>query len=253
MMRWMDLIRLSMKSPGPPLGKMQRRITFLLVLGFADFGLDMMGGLQNGKHLFGMSLPFVHNIFNGDFGGFENTSGIGDLKMRYAFVPFAQNSGAGLQRVSTYFEVTAPTGDDALGRGAGSWLFKPGVIASIKPNPYLSFYPEAKLQISASEANNQGGGDGAPDPNDPEKDGRTQSLSLSVPAVLLVNSWNGLDIAQHNLYIFFSEETYFLFLRTDFGKMIGERTAVALNISKFIAGEPRLDVLVQLRLQIFIR
>ncbi|MBK7651717.1 MAG: hypothetical protein IPJ20_14680 [Flammeovirgaceae bacterium] len=48
-------------------------------------------GLANGKHLVGMSIPFVHTIFIGDYGGYENTTGIGDLKMRYMYVPIQKN------------------------------------------------------------------------------------------------------------------------------------------------------------------
>src|SRR6187431_2271799 len=35
-------------------------------------------GLKNEKHLVGLAVPFFHNVFNGDYAGYENTSGIGD-------------------------------------------------------------------------------------------------------------------------------------------------------------------------------
>jgi hypothetical protein len=209
-------------------------------------------GIQNGRHLFGMSLPFVHTIFNADFGGYENTNGVGDLKMRYMFVPFLQTANAGLQRVSPYLEVTAPTGDYRLGRGAGTWLFKPGMIFTFRSNPYLSFYPEIKFQMSGGVGNSLGG-DGAPDPNNPDKDGKIQNLSVSLPVVVLVNDWDGW-FSLNAIYIrSLSENADFVFLRTDFGRMIGEKTSAALNISKFIAGQPRLNVLVQAKFQFFIR
>ena len=72
-------------------------------------------GLQNQKHLFGLSLPLVHNIYLADYGGYENTTGVGDLKMRYMFVPLQKSDNSGLQQVSTYFEMTAPTGASELG------------------------------------------------------------------------------------------------------------------------------------------
>ncbi len=210
-------------------------------------------GLENQKHLVGMSLPMVHTIFNADFGGYENTTGIGDLKMRYMFVPFQENTQAGWQRVSAYFEVTAPTGDFLLGRGAGTWLHKPGIIFTYRANPDVAFYPEIKFQFSGADANTVGGGDGAPDPNDPAKEAPMQNLSVSIPAVVLVNSWDGW-ISLNALYVrSFTEKTGFLFLRTDFGKMIGNKTSASLNITKFIAGQPRLNVLVQAKLQFFVR
>ncbi len=210
-------------------------------------------GIQNGKHLFGMSLPFVHAIYNADFGGYENTTGVGDLKMRYLFVPFLQTSKAGLQRVSTYAEVSAPTGDYRLGRGAGTWLFKPGMVFTFRSNPYVSFYPEIKFQLSGGAGNSLGGGDGAPDANDTNLDGKIQNLSFSLPVVVLVKDWDGWFSLNAMYTRSLSENVDFIFLRTDFGRMIGANTSAALNISKFIAGQPRLNVLVQARFQFFIR
>lgn len=209
-------------------------------------------GLQNEKHLFGLSLPVVHNIFIADFGGYENTTGVGDLKMRYLFVPWQQTDRSGLQRVSTYLEVTAPTGESALGRGTGTWLYKPGMIFTVRPNPYVAFYPEVKYNFSTKEGNFLGG-DGAPDQGNPDKDGIIKNLSLSVPVVALVNDWDGWAAMNATYIQSFSEKTYYVFLRLDFGKMIGERTSAAINISKFIAGQPRLDALVQAKVQFFLR
>ncbi len=209
-------------------------------------------GLQSGKHLFGMSLPLVHTIYNADFGGYENTTGVGDLKMHYMFVPFLQTDAAGLQRVTTYLEVSAPTGNSDLGRGAGTWLYKPGAVFTFRPNPYVSLYPEMKFQFSGGEGNSLGG-DGAPDANDPEKDGKIQNLSFSLPVVLLVKNWDGW-FSLNAIYIrSLSEKADYVFLRTDFGRMIGEKTSAALNISKFIFGQPQLNVIVQARFQFFLR
>ncbi len=132
-------------------------------------------GLQNQKHLFGLSLPLVHNIFAANYGGYENTTGIGDLKMRYMFVPWQKSDNSGLQRVSTYFEMTAPTGQSELGRGTGTWVYKPGVIFTFRPNPFVAFYPEIKYSFSTKEANSLGG-DGAPDQSDPDIDGLIKNL-----------------------------------------------------------------------------
>lgn len=210
-------------------------------------------GLKNERHLFGMSLPFVHTVFNADYAGFENTTGFGDLKMSYVFVPYSQKNTIGLERVSASLDVTAPTGEYRLGRGAGTWLYKPGVIFKLRPGPALAFYPEIRFQFSGSDANSQAGSDGAPDPDDPEKDNTVQNLSLSVPLVVQLNDWNGW-FAFNVLYTrSFTEKTDFFFLRTDFGKMIGERASASLRITKFIAGQPRLNVLVQANVSFFMR
>ncbi len=209
-------------------------------------------GLQNQKHLFGMSLPFVHTIFVANYGGYENTTGVGDLKMRYMLVPWRQSDRAGLQRVSMYVELTAPTGESALGRGTGTWLYKPGMIFTFRPNPYIAFYPEIKYNFSTKVGNNLGG-DGAPDQGNPDKDGIIKNLSVSIPAVALVSDWNGWA-SMNAVYIqSFSEKNYYLFLRLDFGKMVGDNASAAISISKFIAGQPRLDALVQAKVQFFLR
>jgi hypothetical protein len=208
-------------------------------------------GLQNEKHLFGISMPIVHNIFLADYGGYENTTGIGDLEMRYMLVPWQKSDNSGLQRVSTYFEMTAPTGTSELGRGTGTWVYKPGMIFSFRPNPFVAFYPEIKYSFSTKEANSLGG-DGAPDQSDPDIDGLIKNLTLSVPAIALVTDWRGWAGMNATYIKSFSEDTYYVFLRLDFGKMIGEKTSAAINISKFIAGQPRLDALVQVKFQFFI-
>lgn len=208
-------------------------------------------GLQNERHLFGISLPLVHNIFMADYGGYENTTGIGDIEMRYMLVPYLKTDNSTFQRVSTYFEMTAPTGTPELGRGTGTWVYKPGMIFTFRPNPFVAFYPEIKYSFSTQDANGLGG-DGAPDQSDPDVDGLIKNLTIAVPAVALVTDWRGW-VGMNATYIqSFSEETYYLFLRLDFGKMIGEKTSAAINVSKFIAGQPRLDALVQVKFQFFI-
>jgi hypothetical protein len=210
-------------------------------------------GLRTERHLFGMSVPFVHTVFEGDYAGFENTSGFGDIKMSYLFVPFVRNNTIGIERVTLSFDVTAPTGEYRLGRGAGTWLYKPGVIVTWRPGTQIAVYPELRFQFSGGEANSTGGSDGAPDPDDPEKDGTVQNLSLALPAVVQLDDWNGW-FSLNTLYTHsFSEGTDFLFLRMDLGKMMGENSSAALRISKFIAGQPRLNVVVQANVTFFMR
>lgn len=213
------------------------------------FGYDY--GLQNQKHLFGLSLPIVHAIYAADFGGYENTTGVGDLKMRYMFVPYQEDKVSGLQRVSAYLELTAPTGESQLGRGAGTWVYRPGMIFTFRPSPFVAFYPEIKYQFSTQDANILSGD--APDPEDTDVDGPISNLVFSVPAVAMVSSWHGWAGLNATYIQSFSEETYYVFMRLDFGTMIGQKTSAALHITKFIAGQPRLDVLVQAKFQFFIR
>ncbi len=210
-------------------------------------------GLRNERHLLGMALPLVHNVFNADYAGFENTTGFGDLKMSYLFVPYVKSNKIGLSRISLAFDVSAPTGQYRLGRGAGAWLFKPGVVLTLRPGPNISFYPELRFQFSGAPVNSQAGSDGAPDPDDPDKDGNMQNLTLFVPLVVQLQEWEGWFSLNVWYTRSFSEQTDFIFLRTDFGKMIGTNTAASLRISKFIAGQPRLNVIVQANISFFIR
>ncbi|MBL7856922.1 MAG: transporter [Cyclobacteriaceae bacterium] len=208
-------------------------------------------GIGN-RHLLGIAIPFYHNVFNADYGGFENTTGMGDIRMSYMAAVFNKENRAGLQRISPYLEVSAPTGEYQLGRGAGAWLYKPGIIFSIRPAPEVSFYPEIKYQFSTSEVNSQGGDDGLPDPEDPTKDLKYKNLSLALPVTLVLNDWNGW-FSLNVLYTHsFEEKNDFIFIRTDIGKMIGDQTAFSLNIAKFIAGQPRLNVIVQAKFNFFL-
>ena len=210
-------------------------------------------GLKNERNQVGMSLPFVHTIFNANYAGFENTSGIGDLKMSYLFVPYRKKNTIGLERVSVAFEVSAPTGEYRLGRGAGTWLYKPGLIFTMRSSSEIVFYPEMRFKFSGGDANSLGGSDGLPDPNNPDKEKRLQDLSLSFPMVAQVKDWDGW-FSLNVLYTHsFTEQTSFLFLRTDFGAMIGNKTSASLRITKFIAGQPRLNAMVQANVMFFLR
>ena len=201
----------------------------------------------------GITVPFFHNIFNGNYAGYENTSGIGDLKMIYMAVPYMKKGTLGFERLSTYLELSAPTGEEKLGRGAGVWMYKPGVIAAFHATTAVSFYPEIRYQFSTESANTQAGSDGNPDAEDAEDDGKVQTLVLELPAVVVLEKWNGW-FALHAQYIrSFSEGTNFFFMRIDLGKMIGKRTSGALNIQKFIAGQPRLDLVIQAKFQFFMK
>ena len=217
---------------------------------FYSARIGYLYALQNQKHQFGISVPFVHNIFNADLQGFENTTGIGDIRMWYMGA-FVTSHSLGVVKVAPYVEMIAPTGSYLLGRGAGSWLYKPGVIFSYRLDPQISFYPELRFQFSLDDVNSRGGIDGIPDPEDAQKDGKLQTLTLEVPAVVQLESIRAW-FAIHAIYAqSFEEREYFIFFRTDFGKMISDYTSAGLFISKFVAGTPRLNVIVHARLQFF--
>ena len=210
-------------------------------------------GLRNERHLLGMSIPLMHTIFEGNYAGFENTTGFGDLKMSYLFVPFHKEGVIGIERGTFSFDVTAPTGEYRLGRGAGAWIYKPGIIIKWRIAEAVVFYPEMRFQFSGGDANSQAGSDGVPDPEDPEKDEPIQNLSFSFPAIAHVEKWNGW-FSLNVLYTHsFTEKTDFLFLRTDIGKVIGNMSCASLRITKFVAGQPRLNIVVQANLTFFVR
>ena len=210
-------------------------------------------GLKNERHLLGVSLPLMHNVFEGDYAGFENTTGFGDLKMSYLFVPFHKQDVIGVERVTFSFDVTSPTGEYKLGRGVGTWLYKPGIIIKWRIADAVLLYPELRFQFSGDEANSGAGSDGTPDPEDPEKDDRVQNFSISFPATVNIVDWNGW-FSLNVLYTrSFTENTDFLFLRTDLGKVIGKSSCASLRITKFVAGQPRLDLIVQANATFFIR
>ncbi|HEY3430384.1 MAG TPA: transporter [Cyclobacteriaceae bacterium] len=210
-------------------------------------------GMRNERHLFGIAVPFVHSIFSGDYAGYENTTGIGDLRFTYIGVPYKSNDPLGLSRVSFALEVTAPTGDENLGRGVGTWLYRPGLVFGVNPSPNFSLYPEVRFQFSGKEANSQGGGDGNPDVEDPEDDEKLQILAFALPATYAMDKWNGWISLNTEYAYSFTEETYFLFMRLDLGKMMGDNSSAALQITRFIAGQPRLETLIRVRFNFFLR
>ncbi|MBL7844380.1 MAG: transporter [Cyclobacteriaceae bacterium] len=209
-------------------------------------------GLPGKRHLMGITFPVVHSIFSSDFAGFENTTGIGDIKFTYIGVPIQKKDALGLQRISTFMEVTAPTGNEQLGRGTGAWVFKPGVVFTYRLDPAFYLFPQINFQFSSARLNSLGGGDGVPDPEDQDKEDKLQVLSINIPATFVLDEWSGWISLNPEYIQSFAEDAYFIFLRLDLGKMIGERTSAALNITKFIAGQPRLETMFKVRVNFFL-
>jgi hypothetical protein len=218
---------------------------YSLAAGF-DYGLAK-------KNLFSVSIPVVHNIYNADYGGLENTTGIGDIKFGYGRVLYEPTKKVGsVERITGLFEVTAPTGDPRAGRGAGTWLYNPGLVVGMRLDQAVTFYPQVQFQFSPKKANSLGGTFGLPDPQDPDKDGKLKNFSLNVPVTFEMIRWDGWLTMNMPFNYSLAEHTYFLFLKADVGKKISEKSAATLMITKLVAGEPRLNVLVQARLIIFL-
>jgi hypothetical protein len=216
---------------------------------------SLMGGFHYGiakKNLLSVSIPVVHTIYNADYGGLENTTGIGDIRFGFSTVLYQPKKARTVEKVTGVLEVTAPTGDPVAGRGAGAWLYKPGFIVGMRLDNDVTFYPEVRFQLSSSKANSRGGTDGLPDPQDPDRDEKLQNFSLNLPVTFEMIRWNGWLTLNMPFSYSFYESNYFLFLKTDFGKNISEKSAVSLQITKFIAGQPRLNVLVQAKLILFL-
>ncbi len=217
---------------------------------------SLAGGFDYGfakKNLFTVYIPVVHNIYNADYGGLENTTGIGDVKFGYARVLYEPKKKVRqVERVTGLMEVTAPTGDPLAGRGTGTWLYKPGLIVGMRLDQAVTFYPSAQFQFSTDPANSRAGTNGLPDPQDPDRDGRLKSVSVDLPFTFEMIEWGGWLTLNAPFIYSLQETNYFLFLKADFGKKISEKSAAALMITKFIAGQPRLNVLVQAKLTIFL-
>jgi hypothetical protein len=219
---------------------------FYLLSGGFDYGFAK-------KNLFSVTLPVVHNIYNADYGGLENTTGIGDIRFGYARVLYEPSKKAGqVERVTGLFEVTAPTGDPRAGRGAGAWVYNPGLIVGVRLHQDITFYPQMQFQFSGDDANSRGGTNGLPDPEDPEKDGKLKNFSVNMPFTFEMIRWGGWLTLNAPFSYSITESNYFLFLKVDFGKKISEKSAATLQITKFVAGQPRLNVLVQAQLILFL-
>ncbi len=209
-------------------------------------------GLPNNKHTMGITVPFIHSIFAGDFGGYENTTGIGDIKFTYYGVPFQSEDLLGFNRLTFALEVTAPTGNEQVGRGTGAWVYKPALVANIRPIPNAFFFPQINFQFSTSPLNSLGGGDGLPDPEDTDLERQLQVLGASFPFTLTIEQAEAWFTLSADYLYSFSESTSFLFIRMDVGKMLGKNTSGGLQISKFVAGQPRLETLVRARFNFFL-
>lgn len=209
--------------------------------------------LPNHRHLFSLAVPFVHNVFMEDLGGFENTTGLGDVQMSYLTVPVLKDDPLGFNRLSIYGTLSAPTGEYLVGRGAGTWLFKPGMIFRLQAAPEVCFYPQIAFQISASETNSLGGGQNLPDPSNLVPHRKLQNILFQWPAVVVISaadSWFGINPE----YIYsFDERTAYVFFEVSVGKMLNPTTSGTVRISRFVAGQPTLIALVGVDFNFFLR
>jgi hypothetical protein len=208
--------------------------------------------IPNKRHLMGLSIPVVHSIFSGDFAGFENTTGIGDFKFTYVGVPYQSRDILGFQRVSAYLEVTAPTGNDLLGRGVGAWVYRPGLVFTYRPDVAFYFFPQVNFQFSTATLNSFGGGDALPDLIDPDKEDKLKVMTFSLPVAFALDAWDGWISLTPDYIHTFAEDTYFIFLKMELGKMISQRTSASLQITRFIAGQPRLETQFRVHLNFFL-
>lgn len=208
-------------------------------------------GAANGRHLIGVDLPIVHVIFNADYGGFENTTGVGDLQLNYLAIPYQSENILGLTKVAGYLQVSVPIGNERLGRGAGAWIYSPGVIFTCKPGHSWYFFPEIRFQLSGTEANSPGGSDVLPNLDDAQPE-KMRHFSLAIPTHYVLREWKGwvglsADYTYTNI-----EKNYYLFLRTEVGKMIGTHTAASLHLTRFLAGQPRLETIFRIKINFFL-
>jgi hypothetical protein len=208
--------------------------------------------IPNKRHVMSLSIPVVHSIFSGDFAGFENTTGIGDIKFTYLGVPYQSNDALGLQRVTAFLEVTAPTGNERLGRGTGAWVYKPGIVLTYRPDVAFHLFPQINFQFSTANLNSLGGGDGVPDLIDPDKEDQLKVMTISLPGTFALDVWQGWITLTPEYIHTFQEDTYFVFLKMEVGKMISDRTSASLQINRFIAGQPRLETHFRVRLNFFL-
>ncbi len=218
----------------------------------ANFGYDY--GIPNNRHRMGIAVPLVHCIFNGDFAGFENTTGIGDIRFTYVGVPYiSTKSVLGLKRIAASLEVTTPTGNERLGRGVGSWVLRPGVTFTYQADMDWFFYPQIRFQLSTSDVNSRAGSNGVPDLEDPDKDEQLQNVNITIPTYLLLREWDGWIGLTVDTDFTFVEDTYFLFIKTEVGKMMGRKTSGMLQITQFVAGQPRLSTIFSAHVNFFLR
>lgn len=209
--------------------------------------------IPNKRHVMGISIPIVHSIFSGDFAGFENTTGVGDFKFTYIGVPYQSKDVLGFQRISAFVEITAPTGNELLGRGVGAWVYKPGIVFTYRPDIAVHLFPQVNFQFSTSDLNSLGGGDGLPDLEDPSKNEKLKVMAFNMSVVFSLDSWEGWISLTPEYIHTFAEDTYFLFLKMEMGKMIGSRTSASLQITRFIAGQPRLETMFRVHLSFFLK
>lgn len=209
--------------------------------------------LPDARNMLTIEVPFMHNIFPGDFGGYENTTGIGDVRMRYQTVPIKKKDPLGFKQLTFYGELTAPTGAYIFGRGAGTWLIKPGVMATIQASPQVAFYPEVRFQFSASEASRLGGGQNLPNPDSFQRNRKLQEYVLQFPVVMVLESANTWLRINPEFIQSFNEGVSYLFFEGEVGKMLGDWSSASVNISRFIAGQPRLAVIVEAQFRFYLK
>lgn len=208
-------------------------------------------GLQNKQHLFGLAIPFVHSVYDQDLRGFENTVGLGDIRMYYRG-RFNTGETTGITHAAPSLEISAPTGAYLLGRSAGAWLYQPGMSLVCDLHPNLSMYPALSFQFSGVKVNSLAGAHGTPDPQNTDRDTALRNMHLTLPMMLKLDgpqAWFGI-VPEY--ITSFSEREYFIFFGTEAGMMLADKTLGMLRVTKFVAGLPRVNIVAEARLQFFL-
>ena len=215
-------------------------------LGFSGELYDMVEGdiwewnLKGGfaflhnQHMIGVHIPFIRSIYP----GIENLYGIGDITLRYHWVPYeAQYQSNSLKSMAFLLDVSIPTGDEFSGHGTGVPMLIPTYILGIKPVEKVAIYPLFRFIYSVGETDREWTG-GYPGVGTGEG-GNVRLFQTDILFNIEFNqAWLGL--APVLSYEFNGQETT-LSLRPELGILLGEALSLKLTGAFYIAGRRRFN------------
>jgi hypothetical protein len=118
-------------------------------------------------------------------------------------------------------------------------------------NWYL--FPQVNFQFSPAEVNSRGGNVVVPDLENTDRDDKLQTFGASLATSYVLYEWDGWFGLNPEYSYSYAEKTYYLYLTMEVGKMISPKSSAMLQLTQFVAGQPRLQTIFKAKLNFFLR
>jgi hypothetical protein len=217
------------------------------------YGLNIIPAIAfNDQNKLDAEIPILRTAYE-DTG---NTTGIGDIRLRYFYVPYnADDSDHWFTAAGLSVDVYLPTGDEETGHGAGSTLLAPGVTFGVRAASWLDIFPILSYQHSFGAGRWEPGGTDPggvippPDESDEEVDMRGVRAEAILVAPLPRDAWiQIIPLYSRNLV----NGDHALNVRVMLGKMLNTKNALQFEYQREFVNQRSLQNMIRIAWSYFL-